>query len=191
MICTYKNFKSPMVEGQIDIYHFLENIRKPIDSVRDKIIQARSLKAKGEDDLYSEMKAQLPCYTLSFVFDQRRRNENITASTGFIYIDIDGCIDIDFSNPYIFASWISLSGNGRGILVKVEDLTQDNFKTNYSLIAKELNINADVEAGKASQFNVNSYDENLYNLVLLYLRLLKIEILLQYTNDNRRQIQFY
>ena len=37
-------------------------------------------------------------------------------------------------------SWKSLSNNGRGILVKVNGLTVDNFKSSYLSIAKELNI---------------------------------------------------
>jgi hypothetical protein len=48
--------------------------------------------------------------------------------------------------------------------VKVEGLTHDNFKTSYLYIVNDLNISefVDKNAIKASQFNVLSYDYNIF-----------------------------
>ena len=51
---------------------------------------------------------------------------------------------------------------GRGILVKVEGLTLSNFNTTYFDIARSINLNADKHAAKATQYNIHSYDEDLY-----------------------------
>ncbi|WP_242093138.1 primase C-terminal domain-containing protein [Aestuariivivens sediminicola] len=126
------------------------------------IEEARDIYYKN-DLRYSNIKRNLlPCYTLNFTFDSYRRNANLIDSTGYIYIDIDDSTNIDFNNPLIYATWLSLSGYGRGALVKVDNLNKYNYKTNYNLISNELGIKPDNGARKLSQLNVLSYDPDIY-----------------------------
>ena len=161
MISCFNNIKSPLVAKEVDIYEFIEQVKEPNQSVLDLIIKARTNYGKDKY-LYDKIKEQLPCFTLNFSFDNRKANGNIKAPTGFIYLDLDNKTDIDLANELIFVSWKSLSNNGRGVLVKVEGLTKNNFKNTYLSIAKELNIEADKNANKPSQYCIHSYDKDIY-----------------------------
>tara|TARA_R100001369_G_scaffold10176_1_gene23158 strand:+ start:5250 stop:6509 length:1260 start_codon:yes stop_codon:yes gene_type:complete len=162
MISCFNSIKDPNVLGEIEICDFIECIKNPDQQTKMLINKARSHKAKGQLEEYDKIKEKLPCFTLNFSFQNRKNNESIKSPTGLIYIDVDNTLDIDFDNDLIFASWKSLSGLGRGILVRVEGLTIENFKSTYLDIAKTINIEADEYAGKATQYNVHSYDEDIY-----------------------------
>ena len=161
MISCFNNIKSPLVAKEVDIYEFIEQVKEPNQSVLDLIIKARTNYGKDKY-LYDKIKEQLPCFTLNFSFHNIKANGNIKAPTGFIYLDLDNKTDIDLANELIFVSWKSLSNNGRGVLVKVEGLTKNNFKNTYLSIAKELNIEADKNANKPSQYCIHSYDKDIY-----------------------------
>ena len=162
LISCFNNIKDPKVLGEIDITDFVESVRSPDPLTKSLINIAREYKSIGQDGEYTKIKEKLPCFTLNFSFQDSKKNTAIKAPTGFIYIDIDGELDIDLNNNLVFASWKSLSGLGRGILVKVEGLTLSNFNTTYFDIARSINLNADKHAAKATQYNIHSYDEDLY-----------------------------
>lgn len=163
MINYFKNVQSPSVLKEIDIYTAIDMIKNPDDEIKEKINQARELYSLTNKDEYNKIKALLPCFTFNFRFNDYKKTDNIIEPTGLIYLDVDDKTDIDLeNNPYIFASWKSVSGKGRGILVQVDNLTVDNFKLNYKLIADELDIKADLNAAKPTQFCIHSYDEELY-----------------------------
>ena len=162
MINYYNNIYTPLVNGEIDVYDFFDRIQNPDSKIKELILLARVYKMNDDEDAYQKIKSSLPCYTLNFSFDGKKSNENIIAPTGFIYLDIDNVENINLSNPYIFAAWQSLSGAGYGILVKVDGLTLENFKITYQAIGKELGIEVDLNAAKATQFTIQSYDEDIY-----------------------------
>jgi hypothetical protein len=161
-INRYKNIKSPQVLEELDIYTYLQNISNPDIAIQEMIEKARCFYKEENKEQYDKIKSLLPCYTLNFGFDQYKQNSNIIGSTGLIYIDLDNETNITMSNKLIFASWMSLSNNGRGILVKIEGLNLRNFQYNYNIIAKELGIVADKGASKATQYTIQSYDSELY-----------------------------
>ena len=149
------------VLGSLPLDQFLSKIKSG-DEHLEKILKARQM--YGEDkSKYNDIKInQLPCFTLNFTFEGVRNNSSIIASTGHIYIDVDNQTEINLQNPLIYASWISLSDNGRGILVKVDNVNPENFKDVYSDISKQLGIKADKGACKPTQPNVLSYDPLVY-----------------------------
>lgn len=158
----FKNVTEPAVIGEIDVYSFLDEVEKPKPSRKEAVLKARGFYNEGNKNKYDSLKKQLPCVTLNFTFNDWKNNNNIIAPTGFIYIDLDGTTELDLTNPLIFSSWISLSAKGRGVLVRVNNLSLDNFKDTYEAISKELGIVSDNDAGKATQFNVISYDPEPY-----------------------------
>jgi hypothetical protein len=152
---------SRKVLGSLELDQFLSKIKNG-DEHLGIIEKARQNYSVDKSSYTTIKKNQLPCYALNFRFDGVRRNSKILESTGHIYIDVDNQTDIDLLNPLIFASWLSLSGNGRGILVNVDNVTPSNFKDTYNDISKELGIKADEGACKPSQPNVLSFDPNVY-----------------------------
>ena len=162
MLNYYKSIKHPIPLREIDVYEFLEMVKKPEQDIFDSIIKARKYKANNQSLFYDNQKAKLPCFTLNFSFHDTKANRNIKAPSGFIYLDIDDDTDIDLKNPLVFASWLSLSSQGRGVLVKIDGLSIENFKVNYDKISKELNIKTDLNAAKPTQYTIHSYDKDLY-----------------------------
>lgn len=161
MINIYKNAYSPTSQKEIDIYEAMEMIKDPSNDIQEKIKNARKF-YDSDKELYNKIKLSLPCFTFNFLFNNYKKTENIVRPTGLLYLDIDGNVDIDLSNPYIFASWKSISGKGRGVLVLVDNLTEDNLKLNYKLISDELDVVTDINAAKATQYCINSFDSELY-----------------------------
>ncbi len=161
MISCFDNVFSPTVKKEIDIYEYIEQIKRPEQSILEMIDKARQFHGKSKSN-YKYIKDNLPCFTLNFSFNKRKTNTNIKAPTGFIYLDLDNETDIDLTNELIFVSWKSLSNTGRGILVKANGLTITNFKSTYLSIAKELNIKADKNASKPTQYCIHSYDKDIY-----------------------------
>jgi hypothetical protein len=158
-INNFANCKSPKVLGKISIEEFLHKIKYGDENLLN-IKNAREY-GKGHDQ-YDKIKTTvLPTYRLNFHMEGTAKNLNVTGATGLIYIDVDNNIEIPHSD-FIYAKWRSLSNTGYGILIKVNNLTRDNFKDVYSSLGIILDVNVDNVAGKAIQQNVLSYDPNLY-----------------------------
>lgn len=161
-INVYKNVFTPQVTDQIDVYEFFDRIKNPSESVLRNIELARQLFDSGENGDYNVVKTLLPCFTLNFEFKDRKSNKNIIGPTGFIYLDVDSNDGVDITHPLVFSAWKSLSQRGWGLLVKVEGLSLQNFKSTYTSIAEALNFPVDLNAGKATQYCIHSYDKKLY-----------------------------
>lgn len=155
----YSNIKKPKVVSTVSVNSWLEKIKD--STYKETILKARA----GLLD-YNQTKASLPCITYNFLFDGYKKDENILAGSGLIYIDIDeesfDVRTIDLSK--VFAYYRSFGGKGYSIIVQVENLTAANFKSTYLNITRELGVSdfVDIQAIKASQFNVLSYDPELY-----------------------------
>jgi len=150
-----------LVQGSVTPEEFLYNIKSGEKHAKD-IIKAREMYNSNKESYTLFKQTQLPCYSLNFTFNNKRSNDTINEPTGYIYLDIDDNLEIELNNPLIYASWVSLSATGRGILVKVEGLNKANFSETYNEISNKLNINSDNGARKVTQVNVLSYDPKLY-----------------------------
>lgn len=158
-INNFENCKSPAVLGKISIEEFLHKIKHGDENLLN-IKNAREY-GKGHDQ-YDKIKTTvLPTYRFNFYMEGTAKNLNITGATGLIYIDVDDNIEIPH-NDFIYAKWRSLSNTGYGILVKVDNLTLDNFKDVYTSLGSILGVKVDDGARKAIQQNVLSYDPTLY-----------------------------
>jgi hypothetical protein len=159
IINNYENIKNPNVSYSIPICDWFEKIR--YSEYSDHIINARN----GVID-YKTTKANLPCVTYNFLFNGYKKDKNIIAGTGYMYIDID---DQDFDinildQSKIYSYYKSFGGLGFSIIVCVENLSQCNFRSTYDYIINDLEINnyVDKKAIRASQFSILSYDPELY-----------------------------
>lgn len=158
-IDVYQKLSKPSVLNQIEVQEWFDLIRN--SDYTQKIIDARNnpfqLKA---------LKQNLPCVTYNFLYRRYKKDCNIISSTGLIFIDIDhpsfnpSMID----KKRILGYYKSVSGNGYHILVRIDAITQSNFKTSYKAVCEDLGILefVDINAIKHSQFSLLSFDEDAY-----------------------------
>lgn len=151
-----------MVVGELSPKEFLNLIRNP-GKYKEQIILARIFHQYGDMALYRDIKKNnIPAFTLNSTFYKRRRNNDTKELSEFVFLDIDGSTELNLSNPLIYASWISLSGSGRGVLVKAPGINYENFKETYIEIGEKLEVKVDKNAAKLTQLTGLSYDPNVY-----------------------------
>jgi len=155
----FQNCMSPSVLGKITVDEVLNKIKNGDENLLN-IKNAREF-GKSHQKYDEIKKTVLPTYRFNFIFEGYAKDINIIKSTGLIYIDVDDNIEIPHSD-YIYAKWRSLSNTGYGILVKVDNLTLENFKDVYASIGMILGVKVDDGARKAIQQNVLSYYPSLY-----------------------------
>ena len=157
---VYQNVKSPKVLGTRNHLDLFREIQYGGPS-KAKILNARKL-GKSDPD-FDFLKCTTPTYTPNALFKGKRRLDSLVKETGFLYLDIDGRTDIHLSHPLIYASYLSYSGTGRAVLVKVKGLNSTNIKEVYSQVADKLNLEADQMCADLSRQVVMSYDPQLYH----------------------------
>ncbi|WP_298265664.1 hypothetical protein [uncultured Lutibacter sp.] len=158
-ITQYENITNPKIQMTLTIDEVLNIIKNGNEFL--PIINAAREYGKGHP-LYNSLKStSIPTFRYNFLFNERASNKTIISSTGLIYLDIDDNMFIPESE-LIYASWRSLSNTGYGLLVKVDNLTLDNFKYVYNEISDRIGVTPDDNARKATQQTVLSYDSDLY-----------------------------
>jgi hypothetical protein len=159
IINKYNCISEPKVTDCIPINDWFELIKN--SEFKNQIIAARQGVL-----CYNKVKSSLPCVTYNFLYSEYKKDINILNSTGLIYFDIDNKeFDIDkVDTSKVFAYYKSFGGNGFAIIVRVKNLLTTNFKQSYKEISNDLGINEfiDIQAAKPSQFNVLSYDPNIF-----------------------------
>lgn len=158
----YDNIKSPKIKSTISIDEWFAMIQN--SKHKDLILAARQYQ-KGSTQ-YDGIKSMIPCVTYNFRFTITKSNHTIESETGLLYVDIDDPrFEPDKLNlSDVFAYYKSFGGNGYGLILKVEGLTLGNFHTTYKSILAQLNIMEYYDSGavKPTQFNVLTYDLNIY-----------------------------
>jgi hypothetical protein len=122
-VSVFKNFNQ--VEANLDLSVILEQIRS--GKYKARIQALRELLRQGKTDEYSSAKRSLPAFTPSGIFEGGRKLEFLREYTGLIILDFDGLVqeDLVIANQlareieYTYATFISPSGRGLKILVKV------------------------------------------------------------------------
>ncbi|HVA97747.1 MAG TPA: BT4734/BF3469 family protein, partial [Bacteroidia bacterium] len=157
----YSNVKNPSVLSNITTDEWFNLIKD--STYKEQITKARN----GEID-YKKTKLSLPCVTYNFHFNKYKTDENILNSTGLLYYDIDNKdskFDIELlDKSKVYSYYHSFGGKGYSIIVKVDGVNQLNFKSTYKEIGIELGLinYIDTNAIKQTQFNVISFDSNIY-----------------------------
>lgn len=166
-VSIFKSCKSPSVERNTKIDEVFKEIKEG-SSKLNLILEARKSFSTAHQTgkkcpHYDKIKStSLNTFTPNATFTDKRNKRNINNLSGLVYLDIDGSTEIDYNNPYIFATWLSLSATGRGVLVKTTGITKDNFPIVYDLLAKELGVEVDPHCKEPSRQVVISYDPYIY-----------------------------
>ena len=169
MITIFKNFNEVIEHKTIpEILHEIKT-----GKYRPGITYLRKSLAENKLEAYEKAKKSLPAFTPSGKFVGGRKMEFLEAYSNFIILDIDKLSQTDLQNAkhkanqseYTYASFISPSGNGLKILVKV-NTTKEDHKETFLAIQKHyetlLNHEIDKSGKDITRLCFYSFDDNLY-----------------------------
>jgi len=120
---------SPLISK--DVGYFLDRIRNGKHS--ELIAQIR---ATTEKEKRSQLKQTLPIVLFAGVFTKRAKKD-LKSASGLIVLDFDNLPNIQekkkelISLPYVFACWVSPSGDGLKALVKISTIQNDDEYKRY------------------------------------------------------------
>ena len=112
-----------------------------------------------------ELKKNLPCICFSGKFGSDRKDEQIISHSQYLVLDFDNVYELRdkqteiISNKFIYACWVSPSGNGLKALVKIAngDKHRDHFEA-----LEEIFPEVDKSGKNPSRVCYESYDPDIY-----------------------------
>ena len=169
MVTIFKNFNEVVEHKTIST--ILEEIK--IGKYRPGIIYLRKSLAENKIEAYNKAKKSLPAFTPSGKFVGGRKLEFLADYSSCIILDIDKLSAAVLQNAkhlanqseFTFASFISPSGNGLKILVKINS-DKANHKEAFLLVQAHyeniLKLEIDKSGKDVTRLCFYSWDENLY-----------------------------
>jgi hypothetical protein len=169
MVTIFKNFNE-VVEHKT-IATILEEIKT--GKYKPGIIYLRKSLAEKKEEAYNKAKKSLPAFTPSGKFVGGRKLEFLTEYSKFIILDIDKLSANDLQksksiaaqSEFTYACFISPSGNGLKILVKIETPKTEHKETFLKVQAHYediLKLEIDKSGKDVTRLCFYSWDENLY-----------------------------
>ena len=129
---------------------------------KDRIIELRSCKDQLQAD---EIKKKLPAVTFSGIFYPTRSDGNQIEKSGFIVLDFDKLDNLQDKKvelskwEHCYAVWISPSGNGLKVLVRVSE--PDKHRDHFKAIQERWPL-VDRTGVNPSRLCFESYDPDIY-----------------------------
>ena len=169
MVTIFKNFNEVVEHKTIST--ILEEIKT--GKYRPGIVYLRKSLAENKTEAYNKAKKSLPAFTPSGKFVGGRKLEFLANYSNCIILDIDKLSAADLQNAkhlanqseFTFASFISPSGNGLKILVKINSDKADH-KEAFLLVQAHyeniLKLEIDKSGKDVTRLCFYSWDENLY-----------------------------
>ena len=164
-VSVYKNIKSIAPLKDTSCLKILDSIKNGAYKIKVANIRIESEKSKR-----NELKSQLPYVTFSGTFSSRS-NSNLKAHSGLACLDFDNVRELEElrtqinQDNYTFASFVSPSGDGLKVLVKIPHVDNNSDYGDYYI---ELinHFQQYYELDKATKDIARacylSYDDNLY-----------------------------
>ncbi|MFD0778487.1 BT4734/BF3469 family protein [Flavobacterium myungsuense] len=169
MVTIFKNFNEVIEHKKIP--EILQEIKT--GKYRPGIIYLRKSLAENKTEAYNKAKKSLPAFTPSGKFVGGRKLEFLADYSSCIILDIDKLSAADLQNAkhlanqseFTFASFISPSGNGLKILVKIN--SDKAYHKEAFLLVQEyyeniLKLEIDKSGKDITRLCFYSWDENLY-----------------------------
>lgn len=169
MVTIFKNFNEVVEHKTIPT--ILEEIKT--GKYKPGIIYLRKSLAEKKEEAYNKAKKSLPAFTPSGKFVGGRKLEFLTEYSKFIILDIDKLSTADLQksksiaaqSEFTYACFISPSGNGLKILVKI-DTPKTEHKETFLLVQSHyesiLKLEIDKSGKDLTRLCFYSWDENLY-----------------------------
>lgn len=169
VVSIFKNFNEVVENAKI--VEVLNDIKT--GKYINVITYLRKSLAESKMEAYERAKKSLPAFTPSASFKGGRKLEYLTAYTQIVVLDIDKLSKEQLTNakalaketPYTYAAFISPSGNGLKIFVKVNS-DQSNHKEAFIALQKFyeefLSLPIDKSGKDVTRLCFVSYDTDLY-----------------------------
>lgn len=168
--CTiFKNFAIPVENVSLII---LSN-RIASGKYKEQVEEIRDLIAQGKTEEAQTKKQQLPAFTPSATFTEKRLLPNMEQYSGFVHLDFDkltpeqisAAFQIIAAIPYTFLCFISPSGNGLKVFIEV-NTGAEHHDTAYQQVMqyyeKATGLKADVKCKDITRLCFVSHDPQLY-----------------------------
>ena len=168
-VTLFKNFnEATQNQSIIEVLNDIKTGR-----YKNQIVYLRKSLAESKMEAYERAKKSLPAFTPSACFSGGRKPEFITRYTSIIVLDIDKLTSEQLREAkisairtsYTFAAFISPSGNGLKILVKVNS-TQEKHKEAFLALQNcyedILKLPVDKSGKDITRLCFVSYDTDLY-----------------------------
>ncbi len=169
MVTIFKNFNEVVEHKSIST--ILEEIKT--GKYKHSIVYLRKSLLEKKQEAYDKAKKSLPAFTPSAKFVGGRKLEYLAEYSKCIILDIDKLSAADLQNAshltnqseFTYASFISPSGNGLKILVKINS-DKANHKEAFLLVQAHyesiLKLEIDKSGKDLTRLCFYSFDENLY-----------------------------
>jgi hypothetical protein len=131
------------------------NSKKLVEEIRNTLDKEKA----------GELKKNLPCICFSGKFGSDRKDEQIISHSQYLVLDFDNVYELRdkqteiISNKFVYACWVSPSGNGLKALVKIAngDKHRDHFEA-----LEEIFPEVDKSGKNPSRVCYESYDPDIY-----------------------------
>jgi len=185
MVTVYKNIfsKEP---------HYLT-----IDKALERIKQGKSkglveeIRNTIDKERKNNLKQNLPSVCFSGKFKENRTDESLIEHSGFVVLDFDDVEDIFFDkrelskNEYVYACWVSPSGNGLKALIKIAE--PKKHREHFQALENEFK-NVDKSGVNVSRVCYESFDSEIYinEKSKVFNKFIKVEkeLIINNTTDN-------
>lgn len=164
-ISIYKNINSVAPVKDTSVFKILESIK----GVEYKN-RVGKIRIESDKEERNKLKAQLPYVTFSGTFTTRS-NSNLKSFSGLACLDFDDVVDVESlkssvnKDKYTFASFISPSGDGLKVLVKIPLVdNNEDYRDYYVELMKYFGKYHELDSATKDLARACylSFDENLY-----------------------------
>lgn len=168
--CTiFKNFATPVEDVSLIIlsnWIASDKYKEPVTEIRDLITQGKTEEAQA-------LKQQLPAFTPSATFKEKRLLPNVEQYSGFVHLDFDklskeeieDAFQIIAAIPYTFLCFVSPSGKGLKVFTEV-NTGAEHHDTAYLQVMQyyqnATGLKADEKCKDITRLCFVSHDPQLY-----------------------------
>jgi hypothetical protein len=158
MITIYKNIFSKQP-------HYLP-IEKALERIKNgnSKVGVSAIRTSLDKERSNELKKNLPSVCFSGKFDKNRTDADLLEHSGYLILDFDAVEDVFFkkqeliNKSFVYATWISPSGNGVKALVKIADGAK--HREHFQALQEDFK-EIDKSGINVSRVCYESYDENI------------------------------
>jgi hypothetical protein len=131
------------------------NSKKLVEEIRNTLDKEKA----------AELKKNLPCICFSGKFGSDRKDEQILTHSKYLVLDFDNVYELRdkqteiISNPFVYACWVSPSGNGLKALVKIAD--GKKHREHFEAL-EEIFPEIDKSGKNTSRVCYESFDSEIY-----------------------------